>query len=83
MRTGISFISSSLTSVISKRDEIDTIEHERVEAMATSSTPREVQFMDMKSYETFELEKPRFEVKEGEIYKLVKVKGRYYIEDKK
>ncbi|MBC7095152.1 MULTISPECIES: 60S ribosomal export protein NMD3 [Thermococcus] len=66
-----------------KRDEIDTIEHERLEAMTTSLTPREVQFMDMKSYETFELEKPRFEVKEGEIYKLIKVKGRYYIEEKK
>ncbi|MPW38975.1 Nonsense-mediated mRNA decay NMD3 like protein [Thermococcus sp. 101 C5] len=66
-----------------KRDEIDTVEHERLEAMATSSTPREVQFMDMKNYETFELEKPEFEIEEGEVYKLVKVKGRYYIEEKK
>ncbi|WP_175058894.1 60S ribosomal export protein NMD3 [Thermococcus sp. 2319x1] len=66
-----------------KRDEIDTVEHERVEAMATSLTPREVQFMDMNSYETFELEKPEFEVKEGEIYRLIRVKGKYYIEGKK
>lgn len=66
-----------------KRDEIDTVEHERLEAMATSSTPREVQFMDMNSYETFELEKPEIEVKEGEIYRLVRVKGKYYIEGKK
>jgi nonsense-mediated mRNA decay protein 3 len=39
--------------------------------------------MDMKNYETFELEKPEFEIEEGEVYKLVKVKGRYYIEEKK
>lgn len=66
-----------------KRDRLDTIEHERIEAMATSSTPREVQFMDMSSYEIFELEKPDFEIKEGEIYRLVRVKGKYYIEEKK
>lgn len=61
-----------------KRDEMDTVEHEEVEAMVTSMTPEEAQFMDMKTYETFEIEKPKMELKEGEVYHLIKVRGRYY-----
>ncbi|AIF68698.1 nonsense-mediated mRNA decay protein [Palaeococcus pacificus DY20341] len=66
-----------------KRDEMDLVEHEKSEAMVTSLTPNEVQFMDMKSYETFEIEKPKLELQEGEVYKLLKIKGRYYVEGKK
>lgn len=66
-----------------RREGIDTVEHERSEAMVTSVGRGEVQLMDMETYETFELEKPGFEVEEGEIYRLIKVKGRYYIEGKK
>jgi nonsense-mediated mRNA decay protein 3 len=66
-----------------KREEVDLVEHEKKEAMLTSLTPKEAQFMDMESYETFEIEKPSIELKEGEVYKLVKIRGRYYIEGKK
>ena len=66
-----------------KRDEIDTIDHEKIEAMVTSLTPREVHLMDMQSYETFEIEKPKVKIEEGKVYKLIKVKGRYYVEEKK
>jgi len=66
-----------------KRDEMGLVEHEKSEAMVTSITPNEVQFMDMKSYETFEIEKPKLELQEGEVYKLLKIKGRYYVEGKK
>jgi len=66
-----------------KREEVDLIEHEKKEAMLTSLTPKEAQFMDMESYETFEIEKPSVELKEGEVYKLVKIGGRYYVEGKK
>ena len=51
--------------------------------MLTSLTPKEAQFMDMENYETFEIEKPSVELKEGEVYKLVKIGRRYYIEGKK
>lgn len=66
-----------------KREEVDLIEHEKKEAMLTSLTPKEAQFMDMENYETFEIEKPSVELKEGEVYKLVKIGRRYYIEGKK
>lgn len=66
-----------------KREEIDLIEHEKKEAMLTSLTPKEAQFMDMESYETFEIEKPSVELEEGEVYRLVKIGERYYIEGKK
>ncbi|HIP74724.1 MAG TPA: Nonsense-mediated mRNA decay NMD3 like protein, partial [Thermococcus paralvinellae] len=64
-----------------KRDEIDWVEHEKSEAMLTSLTPKEAQFMDMENYETFEIERPKINLKEGEIYRLVKIKGKYYIEE--
>lgn len=66
-----------------KREAIDTVEHEESEAMVTSMSPREVQLMDMESYETYELNRPPFEVKEGEVYKMVGVKGRKYFRGKK
>ncbi|NJE07067.1 Nonsense-mediated mRNA decay NMD3 like protein [Thermococcus sp. M39] len=66
-----------------KREGVDLVEHERKEAMLTSLTPKEAQFMDMENYETFEIERPKIDLKEGEIYKLVKIKGKYYIESKK
>lgn len=66
-----------------KREAIDTVEHEDSEAMVTSMSPREVQLMDMESYETYELNRPPFEVKEGEVYKMVGVKGRKYFRGKK
>ncbi|RLF77810.1 60S ribosomal export protein NMD3 [Palaeococcus sp. (in: euryarchaeotes)] len=66
-----------------KRDDVDTVEHEKMNAMVTSITPEEAQFMDMRTYETFEMEKPKMELKEGEVYPLVKVKGRYYVRKKR
>lgn len=66
-----------------KREAIDTVEHEESEAMVTSMSPREVQLMDMESYETYELDRPPFEVKEGEVYKMVGIKGRRYFRGKK
>jgi|GEM_PF-372707 len=66
-----------------KRDGVNLIEHEKKEAMLTSLTPKEAQFMDMENYETFEIERPKIDLKEGEIYKLVKIKGKYYVEGKK
>ncbi len=66
-----------------KRKEIDTVEHERSEAMVTSITPVEVQMMDMKTYETYEIEKPAFKIREGEVYSMVEVKGRRYLLSKK
>ncbi|WP_457752780.1 60S ribosomal export protein NMD3 [Thermococcus sp.] len=66
-----------------KRERVELVEHERKEAMLTSLTPKEAQFMDMESYETFEIERPEIDLKEGEIYRLVKIKGKYYIESKK
>ncbi len=66
-----------------KRERVETLDHEEKEAMLTSLTPRGVQFMDMESYETFEIERPKINLKEGEVYKLVKIKGKYYIEGKK
>ncbi|MCD6524490.1 MAG: Nonsense-mediated mRNA decay NMD3 like protein [Thermococcus sp.] len=61
-----------------KREKVDTVEHEESEAMVTSLSPSEVQLMDMNSYETYELSRPPFDVEEGEIYKMVEVKGRKY-----
>ena len=66
-----------------KRERIEAVDHEEKEAMVTSLTPGEVQFMDMESYETFETEMPHSELREGEIYRLVKIRGRYYIRGKK
>ncbi|NJE84884.1 Nonsense-mediated mRNA decay NMD3 like protein [Thermococcus sp. CX2] len=61
-----------------KRDGIDWADHEESEAMVTSITPNEVQLMDMETYETYELEKPGIELREGEVYRMVEVKGRKY-----
>ena len=61
-----------------KQEELDTVEHERSEAMVTSITPGEVQMMDMKTYEIYELEKPKRPLMEGEVYQMVEVRGRKY-----
>ncbi|WP_258084989.1 60S ribosomal export protein NMD3 [Thermococcus thermotolerans] len=66
-----------------KREGIDTVESEKSEAMVTSITPTEVQLMDMKTYETYELERPDMELREGEIYRIVEVRGRKYLLDRK
>ena len=51
--------------------------------MVTSITPAEVQLMDMKTYETYELERPNMELREGEVYRMVEVRGRKYFLDRK
>ncbi len=61
-----------------KREKVDTVEHEESEAMVTSIGRDEVQMMDMESYETYELNRPPFELGEGEVYRMVEVKGRKY-----
>ncbi|ASJ03342.1 Nonsense-mediated mRNA decay NMD3 like protein [Thermococcus profundus] len=61
-----------------KREGVEVVDAERSEAMVTSIGKDEVQMMDMKTYETYELEKPDFEVREGEVYEMVGVKGRRY-----
>ncbi|NJE62230.1 60S ribosomal export protein NMD3 [Thermococcus sp. 21S7] len=66
-----------------KREGMDVVEGERSEAMVTSVTPREVQLMDMETYETYELEKPPMELREGEVYRMVEVRGRKYFLDRK
>ena len=66
-----------------KREGIDTVEHEKSEAMVTSITPGEVQMMDMRTYETYELEKPKRPLREGEVYNMVEVRGRKYFLSKK
>ncbi|MCD6373635.1 MAG: Nonsense-mediated mRNA decay NMD3 like protein [Thermococcus sp.] len=66
-----------------KREGIDSVESEKREAMVTSITPTEVQLMDMETYETYELERPGIELREGEIYHMVEVKGRRYFLRKK
>jgi len=66
-----------------KREGIDTVEHEGSEAMVTSLSPREVQLMDMETYETYELERPPMELSEGVVYKMVDVRGRKYFLEKK
>ncbi|NJE49025.1 60S ribosomal export protein NMD3 [Thermococcus sp. 9N3] len=66
-----------------KREKVDTVEHEESEAMVTSVTPGEVQLMDMESYETYELNRPPFEVREGEVYRMVHVGRRKYFRGKK
>ncbi|ASJ11937.1 60S ribosomal export protein NMD3 [Thermococcus thioreducens] len=66
-----------------KREGIDTVESEKSEAMVTSITPTEIQLMDMKTYETYELEKPDMDLREGEIYRIVEVRGRKYLLDRK
>ncbi|ASJ09999.1 Nonsense-mediated mRNA decay NMD3 like protein [Thermococcus sp. P6] len=63
-----------------KRDGIERVEHEEINAMVTSVTPGEVQLMDMESYETFEIERPHIDLEEGRVYRLIKVKGKYYVE---
>ncbi|ASJ01023.1 60S ribosomal export protein NMD3 [Thermococcus gorgonarius] len=65
-----------------KREEIDVVEATESEAMVTSIGREEIQLMDMESYETYEIEKPDFEVLEGEIYKVVEVGGRKYLRGK-
>ncbi len=65
-----------------KREAIDTVEHEESEAMVTSVTPREVQLMDMGNYKTYELNRPPFDVHEGEVYRMVEVKGKRYFRKK-
>ncbi len=66
-----------------KREKVDTIEHEESEAMVTSVTPSWVQLMDMENYETYELERPPMELIEGEVYRIVEVKGRKYFRGRK
>ncbi|WP_297461490.1 60S ribosomal export protein NMD3 [Thermococcus sp.] len=66
-----------------KREGVDTVEHEESEAMVTSLRPGEVQMMDMKTYEVYELEKPAGEIREGEVYRMVGVGGRKYFRSKK
>ncbi|NPA48244.1 MAG: Nonsense-mediated mRNA decay NMD3 like protein [Thermococci archaeon] len=59
--------------------ELKNVEFEEREAMVTSVQRDEIQLMDMESYETFEMERPPFDVREGEVYRVVKVDGRRYI----
>jgi nonsense-mediated mRNA decay protein 3 len=66
-----------------RREGIEVVEGEESEAMVTSITPREVQLMDMETYETYELERPSMELKEGEVYRMVEVKGRKYFLSRK
>ncbi|WP_297494874.1 60S ribosomal export protein NMD3 [Thermococcus sp.] len=66
-----------------KREQVDTLEHEETEAMVTSVTPGEVQLMDMGNYETYELNRPPFEVSEGEVYSIVRVGKRRYFRGRK
>ncbi|WP_297062823.1 60S ribosomal export protein NMD3 [Thermococcus sp.] len=66
-----------------KREQVDTVEHEETEAMVTSVTPGEVQLMDMGNYETYELNRPPFEVSEGEVYSIVRVGKRRYFRGRK
>ncbi|NJE75464.1 60S ribosomal export protein NMD3 [Thermococcus sp. ES12] len=66
-----------------RREGIEVVEGEESEAMVTSITPSEVQLMDMETYETYELERPSMELKEGEVYRLVEVKGRKYFLNRK
>ncbi|WP_297466402.1 60S ribosomal export protein NMD3 [Thermococcus sp.] len=66
-----------------RREQVDTVEHEESEAMVTSVTPGEVQLMDMGNYETYELNRPPFEVSEGEVYRMVRVGRRRYFRSRK
>ncbi|WP_457752035.1 60S ribosomal export protein NMD3 [Thermococcus sp.] len=66
-----------------KREKVDTVEHEESEAMVTSLSPEEVQLMDMETYETYELERPPMGLSEGEVYRIVGVRGRKYFLEKK
>ncbi|ASI98128.1 60S ribosomal export protein NMD3 [Thermococcus celer] len=61
-----------------KREGMDVAEREESEAMVTSVTPTEVQLMDMETYETYELERPEMELREGEVYRIVSVGGKRY-----
>ena len=61
-----------------KREGLDTVEYESSDAMVTSITPKEVQLMDMETYETYELEKPPMDLNEGDVYRIVEVEGRKY-----
>ncbi|WP_297487734.1 60S ribosomal export protein NMD3 [Thermococcus sp.] len=61
-----------------RRDGLDTVEHEESEAMVTSIGREEVQMMDMGNYQTYEVEKPPVELSEGEVYRMVEVRGRRY-----
>ncbi len=61
-----------------KREGMDVVEGEISEAMVTSITPTEVQLMDMQTYETYELGRPPMELREGEVYRMVEVRGRKY-----
>ncbi|AEH24381.1 60S ribosomal export protein NMD3 [Pyrococcus yayanosii] len=62
-----------------KRDGIDLVEHEERKALLMNLTPKEAQFMDMQTYETFEIERPKMELEEGRVYRLIRVRGRYYV----
>lgn len=65
-----------------RRDRVDTVEFTESKAMVTSLTSRDVQLMDMESYEMYELNRPPFEVKGGEVYRMVEVAGRRYFRAK-
>jgi nonsense-mediated mRNA decay protein 3 len=66
-----------------KRDDLREIEYETEEAMVTSIRRDEVQFMDMRTYETFEMRKPNVELEEGEVYVLIRTGSDRYVEGKK
>ncbi|WP_297438050.1 60S ribosomal export protein NMD3 [Thermococcus sp.] len=66
-----------------RRDGLREIEYETEEAMVTSIGRDEVQFMDMRTYETFEMGKPNVEIEEGEVYVLIRTGSRRYVEGKK
>ncbi len=65
-----------------KRDDLREIEYEREEAMVTSIGRDEVQFMNMRTYETFEMKKPNVELEEGEVYVLIRVGSGRYVKGK-
>jgi nonsense-mediated mRNA decay protein 3 len=66
-----------------RREGVETVEYSKSEAMVTSIGRDEVQLMDMKSYETYELQRPSMRLSEGEVYTMVEVKGRRYFLSKK
>ncbi|WP_297498698.1 60S ribosomal export protein NMD3 [Thermococcus sp.] len=66
-----------------KREGIDEVEHEEGDAMVTSIGKDGVQIMDMENYRIYEVEKPPMELREGDVYRMVEVKGRKYFLSKK
>ncbi len=57
---------------------LNSVDFEEERAMVTSVQIKEIQLMDMESYRTYEMERPPFDVEEGEIYSVVSTReGRY------